>query len=120
MSTFDEAISIHPYFTIHEGQMDACRGFLTQFCEKVGSEEKCLYYDFTFQGNTLFCREAYRDVEGVQSHLENCGALLEEFLKIADVRRVEIHGPAEALEKLKPVFEAFEPEYFTCACGSGR
>jgi quinol monooxygenase YgiN len=120
MSTFDNAVSIHPYFKIKEGQMGACKSFLAQFIEKVVNEEKCLYYNFTFNDDVMCCREAYQDADGVQAHLENCGALLGEFLKIADLVRIELHGPAEALETLKPTFADFNPEYFTCACGIGR
>ena len=120
MSTFDNAVSIHPYFKIQEGQMEACKSFLSQFNEKVVNEEKCLFYNFTFKGDVLSCREAYQDADGVQAHLENCGALLEEFLKIADLTRIELHGPAEELEKLKPTFADLNPDYFISACGIGR
>jgi len=120
MSTFDNAVSIHPYFKIKEGQMDACKSFLAQFTEKVATEEKCLYFNFTFKGDVLCCREAYRDADGVQAHLDNVGALLGELLGIADLVRIELHGPAEELEKLKPAFADFNPDYFTCACGIGR
>jgi quinol monooxygenase YgiN len=120
MSTFDNAVTIHPYFKIQEGQMEACKSFLSQFNEKVVSEDKCLYYNFTFNDDVLCCREAYRDADGVQAHLENCGALLGEFLKVADLMRIELHGPAEELEKLKPTFADFKPDYYTYACGIGR
>jgi len=120
MSIFDNAVSIHPYFKIQEGQMDACKSFLTQFCEKVANEEMCLYYNFTFKGDELCCREAYHDADGVQAHLENCGPLLGEFLKIADLTRIELHGPADELEKLKPAFADFDPDYYICECGIGR
>ena len=120
MSTFDNAVSIHPYFKIKEGQMEACKNFLAQFNERVVNEEKCHYYNFTFKGDEMCCREAYQDADGVQAHLENVGALLEEFLKIAEVTRIELHGPAEELEKLKPSFADFDPDYFICACGIGR
>ena len=120
MSTFDNAVSIHPYFKIKEGQTEACKSFLSQFCEKVVNEEMCLYYNFTFSDDVLCCREAYHDAEGVQAHLENCGALIGEFLKIADLMRIEVHGPAEELEKLKPTLADLNPEYFTCERGIGR
>ena len=68
----------------------------------------------------MFCREAYQDADGVLAHLENCGPLLEEFLKIADLTRIEIHGPAEELEKLKPTFAEMDPDYYTFSCGIGR
>lgn len=120
MSTFDNSVSIHPYFRIKEGQMEACMSFLAQFTEKVANEEKCLYYNFTFKDEEMCCREAYQDADGVQAHLENCGPLLGEFLKIADVTRIELHGPAEELEKLRPAFADFDPDYFICSCGIGR
>ncbi len=120
MSTFDNAVSVHPYFKIKEGQMDACKSFLAQFIEKVATEEKCLYYNFTFNDDVVCCREAYQDADGVHAHFENCGALVGEFLKIADLMRIEVQGPAEELEKLKEAFAAFNAEYFTFACGIGR
>ena len=120
MSTFDNAITIHPYFKIQEGQMDACKALLDQFNEKVADEDLCLYYNFTIKGDLLFCREAYQDADGVQAHLENVGALLGEFLKITELQRIELHGPPEELEKLKPAFADFNPDYFTCLCGIGR
>ena len=120
MATFETAVSIHPYFKIQEGQMDACKSFLAQFNEKVAGEEKCLFYNFTFHGDTMCCREAYQDAEGVQAHLENCGPLLGELLNIAELVRIELHGPAEELEKLRPTFAEMNPEYFVYECGIGR
>jgi quinol monooxygenase YgiN len=120
MGTFDTAVSIHPYFKIQKGQMQACKDFLRQFTGRVVSEEKCLYYNFTLNGDWLCCREAYRDADGVQAHLENCGALLGELLKIAELTRIEIHGPAAELDKLKETFAEMNPDYFICECGIGR
>jgi len=116
----DNAISIHPYFKVKDGQMEACKSLLPQFCKKVASEEGCLYYNFTLKDDAVFCREAYQDAGGVQAHLENCGALLEKFFTIADLTRIEVHGPAEELEKLKPTLDDLNPEYFICECGIGR
>jgi len=49
----------------------------------------------------VFCREAYTDAEGILAHLENVGALLAETLKIADLTRIELHGAAKELDKLR-------------------
>jgi hypothetical protein len=46
--------------------------------------------------------------------------LLAEFLKIAELMRIEVHGPAEELARLKPTLADLNPEYFTCECGTGR
>ncbi|MBL7115665.1 MAG: hypothetical protein ISS35_07850 [Kiritimatiellae bacterium] len=121
MSTFDKAVSINPYFKIKEENMDACKGFLARFCELVGSNEKdCLFYNFTFMGDVLCCREAYKDAAAIMAHLENCGAALGEFLGIAELLRIEVHGPAEELDKLKDAFADFNPDYYVCECGIGN
>ena len=120
MSTFDNAVSINPYFKIEDANMAKSKEFLAQFCELVKKEQKCLFYNFTFNGNTLCCREAYTDAAGVQAHLENCGAALGKFLEIAKLIRIELHGPAAELEKLKKAFEPFNPDYFVSECGIGK
>ena len=120
MTTFDNAVSIHPYFKVQDGKMDACKSFLAQFNEKVVNEDKCLFYNFTLKDDVLCCREAYQDADGVQKHLGNCGALLGQFLEVAELTRIEVHGPAEELEKLKPTFADMNPDYFICECGIGR
>ena len=101
MSTFDNAVSIHPYFKVKEGQLEAAKAFIVKFCEKVVNEEKCFFYNFTFQGDVMCCREAYHDASGVQAHLENVGDLLGQFMELADLTRIELQGPAGELEKLK-------------------
>ena len=85
--------------------------------EKTRQEEKCLYYGFTICGDEVFCREGYVDAEGVLTHLENVGAMLGEALKIADLTRLELHGPATELEKLKGPLAALNPTWFTYECG---
>jgi hypothetical protein len=121
MSTFDDAVSINPYFRIPEGQMEATKGFLAQFCELVSSnEEGCLFYNFTFKGDEMCCREAYKDAAAVLAHLENCGPALGEFLGIAELLRIEVHGPSAELDKLKEPFADFNPDYYVSECGIGN
>jgi len=123
MSTFDNAVSINPYFTIPEGKMEECKGFLARFCELVKTnEEKCLFFNFTLKGNEMCCREAYTDAEAVLAHLENCGPALGEMLEsdTAELLRIEVHGPADELEKLKEAFTPFNPDYYVSECGIGN
>jgi len=49
----------------------------------------------------------------VLAHLDNVGALFTEILKIADLIRVELHGPANELEKLKGPLTHLSPAWFT-------
>ena len=113
MSTFDNAVSINPYFKIADENMEAAKAGLKQFCDLVSKNEPgCLFYNFTFNGNEMCCREAYKDAAAVQAHLENCGPALGEFLNIAELLRIEVHGPAAELDQLKEAFAAFNPDYY--------
>ena len=110
-------VSIHPYFKVHAAQLDAAKALLPQFVEKTRSERLCVYYEFTISGDVVFYREAYRGAEGALAHLENVGALLGEMLKISDLERLEIHGPAGELEKLKGPLAGLKPAWFAYECG---
>src|ERR1043166_8816291 len=94
-------LSLHPYFKVHPGKLDAVKASLPRFVEKTATEKQMVFYEFTMNGDELFCREAYESADGLLAHLENVGALLAETLKIADLTRLEVHGPAKELRKLK-------------------
>ena len=113
-------VSIHPYFKIHAGKMDAVKAALPAFVAKTATEEKMLYYDFTLNGDDLFCREGYAGADGVLAHLDNVGALLGDLLKIADLKRLEVHGSAAELEKLKTPLANMKPAWFVLQCGVTR
>ena len=121
MSTFDNSVSINPYFQITDENMEAAKGFLKQFCDLVAkNEEGCLFYNFTFKGNELCCREAYKNAKAVSAHLENCGPALGKFLEIVELLRIEVHGPAAELDQLKEGFAAMNPDYYISECGIGN
>jgi quinol monooxygenase YgiN len=90
------------------------------FIDKTKTEPGNLFYEFTVNGDEIFCREGYAEAEAVLSHLENVGALLAEVLKIADLVRLEFHGPAEELKKLKVPLSHLNPAWFACECGVPR
>lgn len=118
MATEDNCVSIHPYFTVPEEKLDEARAYLERFVEKTKSEPACLYYGFSIDGNQIHCREGYQGGEGLLAHLENVGELLGEFLeKLAAVTRLEVHGPAGELEKLKEALAPFSPQYFVLEYG---
>jgi hypothetical protein len=111
------AVSIHPYFKVHPGKLDAARALLPRFIETTKTEPKCLYYEFTLNGDVVFCREGYIGAEGALAHLANVGGILGEMLQISDLVRLEIHGPAEELEKLKEPLAAHKPDWFVYQSG---
>jgi len=120
MATRDKCCTIVPYFKVHSGKLDAFKALCERFVEKTNEEPKCLYYGFTFSGDQVHCREGYKDAEGLLVHLKNVGSLLEEALKIADLPRLEVHGPEGELAKLREPLSSLNPLFFTLEYGFRR
>jgi quinol monooxygenase YgiN len=120
MSTEDKCCTLVPYFNVHTGQLDAFKQLCEQFVSKTQEEPLCLYYGFSFDDNQVHCREGYANAEGLLNHLNNVGSILEEALKIADLTRLEIHGPESELAKLRDPLAAFKPRFFTLEYGFRR
>jgi len=97
-------VSLHPYFKVHSGKLETFKDGLAAFVEKTKSEEKNLFYEFTVNGDEVFCREGYSDAEGLLAHLDNVGALLAQALKIADL--------AAELDKLRAPLAHLNPAWF--------
>lgn len=114
------AVSIHPYFKAHPGQLEAARAILPRFVARTATEATCYAYDFTISGDTIACRESYVDAAAALAHLQNVDAELKELLTIADLARLEIHGPAAEIDKLRPRLAALNPAYFTYETGVVR
>ena len=115
-----KVVSIHPYFKAKPGKLAEAKSTLPQFVAATARETANLYYDFTVNGDRIFCREAYVGAEGLLDHLQNVEAILAEFLKLVDVVRVEVHGSGADLEKLKSPLADLKPEWFTFECGVTR
>lgn len=105
-------VSLHPYFKVHPGKLPEFIAGLPAFIKVTSTEAKNLFYDFTVNGEEVFCREGYEGAEGLLTHLENVGALLAEALKVADLARLEIHGPAAELDKLRTPLAHLKPAWF--------
>jgi quinol monooxygenase YgiN len=125
MSQLANFITLHPYFKVHPGKLEEFKAGFAAFVEKTKAEAKNLFYGFTIlrhaerdsglaeaEGDMVFCREGYADAEGLLAHLDNVGALLAEALKIGDLVRLEVHGPAAELEKLRAPLAHLKPEWF--------
>ncbi len=52
-------VSLHPYFKVRPGKLDAVKAGFPRFVEKTATEKDCLFYVFTVNGDEPFCREAY-------------------------------------------------------------
>ncbi len=110
-------VSIHPYFRPLEGKLDEFVATLPAFIERTRVEDAVLFYDFTVCEDVVFCREAYVGAAGALAHLENVGDLLDEVLAIADLVRLEIHGAAEELEKMREPLKDLPVQWFVLQKG---
>jgi quinol monooxygenase YgiN len=97
MNGLSNFVSLHPYFKVHRGKLAKVKAGFPRFVEKTATEEKVLFYEFSVNGDEIFCREGYNNAEGVLAHLDNVGALLAEMLTMADLTKVEVHGPQQSL-----------------------
>lgn len=120
MALEDNCVTLVPYFKVHDGQLDAFKKGCADFVAKTKQEEKVLHYGFSFDGDQAHCREGYDGAQGVLDHLENVGALLDEALKISDITRLEVHGPAAEIDKLREPLGALNPQFFTLELGFRR
>ncbi len=118
-SSLSNAVSIHPYFKIKEGKLDAFRSLIRQFTKATESEDLCLYYDFFLKEDVsqAYCREGYVGAKGVLTHLENVGSCIEAALEISDLYRLEIHGPAEEIAQLEAPLAGLNPEFYIHSAG---
>lgn len=113
-------VSIHPYFKAHPGQLAKFKAAMPVFIEKTRAEKDNLYYEFTVNGNEVFCREAYVGAAGALAHLGNIGAELAEILKLATLTRLEVHGPATELDQLRGPLAPLNPAWFVLEAGLRR
>jgi hypothetical protein len=94
---------------VHSGKIEAAKSAFPQFIEKTATEKENLFYGFTANGDEILCREAYEGAEGLLAHLDNVAAPLSEMLKVADLTRIEVHGPAqEPMAHLNPAWFTVE------------
>ena len=112
-------VSIHPYFKVHPGQLKAFKQLLEEFVSKTMTESTCYYYDFSILDEEIvFCREAYAGAEGLLAHVDNVGGVIAKALEISDLIRVEVHGGADELAKLKEPLKDLNPDWFVFERGA--
>jgi len=117
MATNDKCCSIAPYFKVKPGQLAAFRKLCERFVELSKPDPACLYYGFAFDGDLAHCREGYANAEALLAHIKTVGPTIEEALKIAELMRLEIHGPETELAKLRGPLGDLKPQFFTLEYG---
>ncbi len=120
MSLPANLVTIHPYFKAQPGEWERIEEILLEFVATTKSEPACLFYEFTVNGDEVFCREGYAGGEAVLHHLENVGEVLGRMLAHADLTRLEFHGPAEEIAKLREPLAHLNPAWFVLHGGIAR
>jgi quinol monooxygenase YgiN len=112
MNRLSGFVSLHPYFKVPLDKLDFLKGILPEFHAKTRGETGNLFYEFTINGDEVFCREGYANAEALLEHLDNVGEMLAAALQFATLTRLEVHGPAAQLEKLKAPLAHLNPIWF--------
>jgi quinol monooxygenase YgiN len=123
----DTVVHLYPYFSLKEGrEADFKKIWSDAYAatQANAGDEKTHQYAFSFDtsnGTTASCRESYGDADGVLAHLNNVGEPLGAAIKEGDgpatILRLELHGPKDQLEKLKPTFDPLGTVYFETGWG---
>jgi len=120
MALQDTVCTLVPYFQVQEGQLEAFKALGEQMVERTKNEDGVAFYGFSFNDHQAHCREGYKDADGVLAHLGNVDALLKEALAIASIERLEVHGPASEVEKLREPLAGLNPTFFVMESGFRR
>ena len=115
-----QVVSIHPYFKVHPGKLEAFKALLPEMIAKAAAETGTLYYDFTVGDDVVFCREAYAGAEALLQHVASVDPIIQRALQIADLVRIEVHGSAGELAKLKEPLAPLQPSWFVFQAGVRR
>ena len=113
----NNVVSLHPYFEVYPGHLDQFRAMFPAFVATTAKEEGVLFYEFTVSGDEVFCREAYAGADAALTHLKDVGGLLAEAGKIAKLARLEIHGPAAELDKMRAPLAHLGAKWFVREAG---
>jgi len=124
----DTAVHLYPYFSVNkEAQFKKIWYDAFPATKANADAEKSTMYAFAFDSfynnaaPTALCREAYGDAEAVLLHLQNVDSPLKAVLDpnegIASLLRLEVHGPAGELEKLKGALGPLGAEFFEIGWG---
>jgi len=91
--SIDNCCSIVPYFKVSPENMAAFKALCQEAVVKTKEEKGCLYYGYSFDGDSAHCREGFQDAEAVLAHVANVEGIFREMLSTAEIERFEIHGP---------------------------
>lgn len=91
-------------------------------CEKMvalhDKEPGHLGSAYSFDGDSsAVSREDYDSADAVRRHMEIGERIYENTRELVDITGVEVHGPADELDKLRELFADLSPRYFVTEYG---
>lgn len=100
---FEKGVSLCPYFKIKPGKLDAWKQNAETFYAKTKTEKGMLSYGFSYIDADLraYCRETYKDAQGLLDHLNNIGETFGKALQISDLERIDCYAPTSELPALQ-------------------
>ena len=112
--------TIHPTFTVTD--WEKAKPVMEDFVEKTKSEDGCVYYGWVRDGDKLKCREGYVDGAAINAHLANVGDCIQAILAegVASLDSINIQGPADQLELVKPGTKDLGTKYYATDGGFSK
>ena len=115
-----DKILVNARFRIHAGKLVEFKDCAARLIAAVEAREpgalQYLWY-FDDAGRECEVREVYRDSEAVLAHADNCGALIGEITRTADLV-LDVFGPVSA--RLREVATSFGAAIWPCHGGLDR
>mmetsp|Transcript_44066 Transcript_44066/g.104353 ORF Transcript_44066/g.104353 Transcript_44066/m.104353 type:complete len:250 (-) Transcript_44066:176-925(-) len=114
----DTVVHFYPYFKMKdEAAFKKIWQDAYAATQAAADAEKSFQYAFSFDGSSASCRESYGDADGILLHLKNVDGPFKACLAVAELERLEVHGPPAELEKLKPALDPLGAQYFALEWG---
>ena len=117
----DSMVTAHPYFRLNAEEFQTFLSLEKQFIETTEHEPDVMYYGFSTQQDgditVVFCREAYPNAEALMAHIGNVLHLLQQ---LKPLEKIEIHGNATEIDKLREFCKPFNAQFFILRSGFNR
>merc|ERR1712072_1026641 len=115
----DNVVTLSPYFKLKDAAK--FKELWQDNYKKFAHKEDCVHYAFCFsEDNTrAHCREAYPNAEMVLQHLADVDVPFKAALNgPAELERLEVHGPAAELDKLREALGPLGCLFYVAEWGS--
>lgn len=105
-------------FTIRTGNADKFRANCKEMVALRDKEPGHLGSAYSFDGDSsAVSREDYDSADAVKRHMEIGQHIYESTRDLVDITGVEVHGPAEEVDKLRDLLADLSPRYFVTEYG---